>query len=742
MKFRQKLYTALLGTVLMVILITSLIQFRTIDGMGQKIEENVAPTLTEHAKQIALLESQKYAVTIDERLRPLIVVTNSYANSIGSLYVKDEVEPGYSRTPIFGASIFSRLGDLKNSNDDIINAYYADETGKVIIIPRAELPEGYNATKSSWYQGAVSRGAFWMEPYTDIITNKTVITYVTPVKYKGTVKGVLGIDVDFSYLANEIVNTRVGKTGYLFVISPNGTVIIHPDPEVVGKLNVFEDSRYAALARAMENSEDGVVEIELDGTKMVISFARSKTTDWTIAAIAPEDELIGGLVTALDEAKTDASKELLYGMTVTILVAGGLVLLSARYLKRALQPISQLTNAAEFIAAGRLEDAREVVGSIDYPHRDDEIGKLITAFEAISADVIGTLNGVIDKLEAMAEGRLNYTIDARAQGDLQNIIIALQKTSAKMKALIGNIREIGVTLDEQARELADIATHVRNSTNQVSEAIEQVSIEAQRQQEHINEITEGMRLVSDTTSETSNIMDEFERAIDEVVRIAQEGREKGDEAVRDVESIKRSMDFIEEAVNAVSEMSKRIGEITHTISNIAEQTNLLALNAAIEAARAGEAGRGFAVVAQEIRGLAEESKSAAETIRDIIDEMDEKVQKAVEETQKGVKNVASSTETLSESLGYLGYIAEMIGNVGTKVEEIREQTIRTQEEVEKALQALENLAASAEETTASAEEVNSAMQEQRAEIETLSSEARKLREIAKRLRQNVEQFRL
>ncbi|WP_167912505.1 methyl-accepting chemotaxis protein [Thermococcus sp. 21S7] len=742
MRFRRKLYAMFLGMAMVVILLTTLIQIRTIEDMGNKIEESVAPTLGEHAQRIALLESQKYAVMIDEQLRPLIVVTESYAGSIGSLYVKDEVYPGYSSTPAFSASVFNRLSELKNSNKDLINVYYSDSRGKLIIIPRAELPEGYNATKSPWYQKAVREGPSWIEPYTDIITNKTVITYITPVKYGGVVKGVLGIDVDFSLLSQEIMNTKIGKTGYLFVISPNGTVVIHPNQDLVGKLNIFNDRRYEALARAMKNSEEGVVELNLDGKKMVVSFAKSKTTGWTVAAVAPEDELVGGLISALDNAKHAASREVLYGTVVMVTLAAGLVLLSVRYLKKALQPVEQLRNAAELIAAGRLKEARDAVGAIDYPHRDDEIGKLITAFESISSDVIGTLNEVIEKLEAMAEGRLDYSVDTRARGDLQNIIVALQGTSAKMRALIGNIRRIGMELDEQADELAGIAVHVKNSTDQVSEAIEQVSIEAQRQQEHINSITEGMRLVSDVTTETSRVMEEFEGAIDEVVRIAQEGRKKGDEAVRDVESIKRSMAFIEEAVNAVSEMSKRIGEITHAISNIAEQTNLLALNAAIEAARAGEAGRGFAVVAQEIRGLAEESKNAAETIRDIIEEMDEKVRRAVEETQRGVNNVASSTETLSESLGYLGYIAEMVQEVGEKVAAIKEQTERTHEEVSRALQALEGLAASAEETTASAEEVNSAMQEQRAEIEALSAGAAKLREIARELRENVEQFRL
>ncbi|NJE62620.1 methyl-accepting chemotaxis protein, partial [Thermococcus sp. 21S7] len=116
----------------------------------------------------------------------------------------------------------------------------------------------------------------------------------------------------------------------------------------------------------------------------------------------------------------------------------------------------------------------------------------------------------------------------------------------------------------------------------------------QRQQENINEITEGMRFVAETSSESVRAMDEFEAAVNEVVTIASEGRQKGEISARQIESIQEMMSDIESAVKKVAEMSRSIEEITNVITNIAEQTNLLALNAAIEAARAGEAGRGFA----------------------------------------------------------------------------------------------------------------------------------------------------
>ncbi|NJE79683.1 methyl-accepting chemotaxis protein, partial [Thermococcus sp. GR4] len=155
-----------------------------------------------------------------------------------------------------------------------------------------------------------------------------------------------------------------------------------------------------------------------------------------------------------------------------------------------------------------------------------------------------------------------------------------------------------------------------------------------------------MRYIDEIGKETINTMEDFERSMSEVVGLAREGGQKGEEAVGQIEEIRNMMLMIEETVKGVAEMGKNIANITNVITGIAEQTNLLALNAAIEAARAGEAGKGFAVVAEEIRNLAEESKQAADDIRNIVEQIMAKIDESVEVTGKSVETVAQSTEVL------------------------------------------------------------------------------------------------
>ncbi|AIF69397.1 hypothetical protein PAP_04930 [Palaeococcus pacificus DY20341] len=738
MDFKKKLYAISLGPLVFLLIIMLFLQIYAVNSLSMEIEDSMKVSINEQAVKIALLEAEKYSEHLELVFTNIETLAKSGASSITSIY-----ENTFLGTFMFRNALVGQLEVIKNYNEDIINVYYATTDGELFIVPEAELPDDYDPRDSSWYKRAAQGETFWMEPYEDKITGKIVISYIIPVYSKeGKFKGVLGIDVDISPIASEIKSIKVGKTGYMFMVDQEGNIILHPNEEYIGKLNIKNESSLQSLASAVFSSKkSGITTYTWQGVKKVAAYSKSPTTGWVLIAAAPEGELVEDMIVSIENAKKNTKKTLLFGVLVAAMIAMATLLINVRLLKNTIKPITSLTKVAELIAQGRFGEAKHLVGRIKY-NENDEIGKLLEAFRAISKDVISTLNRVIENLEAMAKGELNYEISDDAKGDLKEIINALRETSAQIRLLISELVEIGHELDKRANLLAQVANDVSESISQVNEAIQQVSIEAQRQQENINETTKGMRLVAEVSNSTVRTMNEFEDALNEVVSIAEEGRAKSEISIKQIQGIKDTMKVIEEAVNVVNEMSKNISEITNTISAISEQTNLLALNAAIEAARAGEQGRGFAVVAQEVRSLAEESKKAAENIKEIINKMTQKVQKAVEETKNGVYVVNESAETLSETMSYLANIADMISDLNVRVSEIKEQTLRTQEEIEESLKALENLAASAEETTASAEEVSSAMQEQTAAIEELKKTADGLKFLSNELKNNIKKFKL
>ena len=351
------------------------------------------------------------------------------------------------------------------------------------------------------------------------------------------------------------------------------------------------------------------------------------------------------------------------------------------------------------------------------------------------------LKALVDYITALSRGDLTVS-PSGGEGEFKMVHEALEEFRGRLIQTIGTLREITSDLEENSKKLLEMSREGVNLVEQGTEAIRQIAIEAQRQQENINEITEGMRHVGEISDQSVRSMEEFEESMRDVVNMANEGREKSRLSANQIAGIQRTIEDVKEAVDSIREMSRSIVSITDVITNIAEQTNLLALNAAIEAARAGEAGRGFAVVAQEIQELAEGSKRAAENIRGIITQISDRIEDTVELTERSVEVVGQSSRGLEETVQYLENIAMMIEEIAPKMEAVKEGILHTREEVENALRAMENLAASSEETTASTEEVTSTMEEQEKLVRSLEDMATAINRAIGRMVPIVESFRV
>ncbi|ASJ02401.1 chemotaxis protein [Thermococcus profundus] len=769
MQFRKKIAVTIIAAVLITLLIgTATVGYSTLrmrdsihqtlhvqlnEVLPKEMEKSVQKPVTEEAGTIAISAAELGAKLFDDYFDKMRMMGDVAVQDVQEAYSKyDESDPQ------FKAFLLKRFEMVKNLDSNVAYVYFGSTTGGMYMWPDEPLPEGYDPRVRPWYKEAVSKnGPVWTEPYKDASTGKWIVTFSEPVYINGKFVGVIGVDVFVSTLIEQAKQIKIGQSGYIAISNKDGTIIVHPDESLVQKLNIHDDPNLASLADELDKNKDtGWVRYTFKGVDKIAGYKRMKTTGWIVLATVPIHELTDPMMNAIDaslkentdkvtkEINSDVDAGIKNAFLGSILAAiFGLVILGIAYktINSTLKPLEQLRDVAQALADGRLSEVRERLKRIQYLE-DDEIGALIKAFESVGKDLVGALDTIAAKLERLAEGDLSNGLSVEAKGELRDVLEDLRDTTHRLKGLIGEIVNVTNELDKRANVLAQVSSDVTEAINQVNEAVQQVSIEAQRQQENINEITEGMRLVADMSEESVRAMEEFEGAVNEVVNIAEEGKEKGEVSAQQIQSIQEMMGEIEHAVSRVNEMSRSIEEITNVITGIAEQTNLLALNAAIEAARAGEAGRGFAVVAQEIRNLAEESKKAADNIKDIIAKMTEEIRDAVNATQKGVSVVGESSETLRETTEYLTNIAELISDTGARLGHVKEQIIRTQEEVDKALKALENLAASAEETTASAEEVSSAVEEQTAAIEELQRAANDLKAIVGKLRDIISKFKL
>ena len=213
----------------------------------------------------------------------------------------------------------------------------------------------------------------------------------------------------------------------------------------------------------------------------------------------------------------------------------------------------------------------------------------------------------------VAEGDLSAQVHSDRDDELGQLLQALAGMQAKLRSLVGHIRNTAESIGTASKEVA-----VGNQD--LSERTEQTAGSLQHAASAMTQLTGTVRQSADAAMQANHLA----TSATDVAR-------RGAQAVSHVVS----------TMTEINDSSRKIADIIGVIDGIAFQTNILALNAAVEAARAGEQGRGFAVVASEVRSLAQRSAGAAKEIKSLIGA-------SVERVETGARQVADAGATMRE----------------------------------------------------------------------------------------------
>ena len=192
-----------------------------------------------------------------------------------------------------------------------------------------------------WYYIPLkSKCATWIEPYIDPATKSYVISYVAPMFLEGHFLGVIGIEIDFNFIIQELRRMSIYDYGYVYIMNRNNIVLYHKD--------------LPQGAEFQSNPEFQEIELYLtNGMWLGIAMPLSKIHD-------------------------ERNRIVMHLIVIVLVVAMLISVISIALASNAIKPLAGMTEAAKRIASGDLNV------TISY-ESGNELGLLVKSIRDMAA---------------------------------------------------------------------------------------------------------------------------------------------------------------------------------------------------------------------------------------------------------------------------------------------------------------------------------------------------------------------
>jgi len=445
---------------------------RTNTALGDGATDSASGALLEQAHNFLMIIARQQTVNCNAMLDTFKfdvellegVVTDIFNNpqyySLGRTVIKpsETVKGVYSGTYILPQTVpmteqirqelnlLSNLGLLLptlTNNPDIIEFYVGMKSGLFYnYTPLIYANPKYDPRTRHWYTQAVAHPntVIYTEVYEDALGSGLVATVSKAVFDKRkNLLGVVALDIMLDNYKKLLLETRILKSGYAFIINNEGKYIFHPEMDAQDfQPNIPQappGSETAEGYKRMMNGETGFFTVEENGRQFFLAFSPISVTGWSVGVTVNEDELLsalGSLSIQLSSLTGEAKKNMermsnqaiITFIVIFTAVAVMVVFLSFFLSFIISKPIQKLTEEVVNIGSGHL-DAR-IEGSYN-----DEFDKIKDAVNSMAADIKTHMEEKVQTERKLAESRIAIMLSQIQPHFLYNALAVISRLCDK-----------------------------------------------------------------------------------------------------------------------------------------------------------------------------------------------------------------------------------------------------------------------------------------------------------------------
>ncbi len=154
-----------------------------------------------------------------------------------------------------------------------------------------------NSPVTTWYHVPLEKGAMWLDPFFGFESKTYIAEYSKPL-YRANDDnrpvGVIFADLSLGDVRNRIARLNIGKLGYGFIYSKEGTFVSHPNPDVLGQ--PIDNSIKKLIKISEKNKRKDIFTLikakdELTGQEAWYIFQPIPGTKWVLGLVLDSKEM-------------------------------------------------------------------------------------------------------------------------------------------------------------------------------------------------------------------------------------------------------------------------------------------------------------------------------------------------------------------------------------------------------------------------------------------------------------------